>query len=176
MKRVLLTGAAGAIGSRLRRLLPRFYELVLTDLVPPSDLEPQEIFISAGLHDADAVERAAQGVDGIVHFGGHSVEAPWETILRSNVEGTYNLFEAARKQGVKRVVYASSNHAVGFYPRSTAIGTGILPLPDTRYGVSKAFGEAVGALYAYKYGLGVLCIRIGNVSDPPPMRGALPSG
>ncbi|MGO9462320.1 MAG: NAD-dependent epimerase/dehydratase family protein [Rhodomicrobium sp.] len=167
MKRVLLTGAAGAIGSRLRRLLLPFYELVLTDLVPPSDLEPQEIFIAAGLHDAAAVERAAQGVEGIVHFGGHSVEAPWKTILRSNIEGTYNLFEAARKQGVKRVVYASSNHAVGFYPRSTAIGTGIVPLPDTRYGVSKAFGEAVGALYAYKYGLGVLCIRIGNVSDAP---------
>ena len=105
-----------------------------------------------------------------------SAEAPWETILRSNIIGTHNLFEAARKQGVKRVVFASSNHAVGFYPRAQRIGPQVLPLPDTRYGVSKAFGESLGALYAYKYGLGVFCIRIGNVSGAPAMSGGSPSG
>ena len=167
MRRILLTGASGEIGSRLRLLLRPVYELVLTGLVPPANLEPDEIFIQADLADAAAVEAAAQGVEGIVHLGGQSGEAPWEPILRANISGTYNVYEAARRQGVKRVVFASSNHVVGFYPRSRRIGTDVLPLPDTRYGVSKAFGEALGALYAHKFGLGVFCIRIGNVSDAP---------
>ncbi len=167
MKRVLITGASGGVGSWLRKLLQPHYELVLTDLKPPSALEPHETFIAADLADAAAIERAAFGIEGIVHLGGQPVEAPWETILHSNIEGTYNLFEAARKQGVQRVVFASTNHAVGFYPRAQTIGTRALPLPDSRYGVSKAFGEALGALYAYKYGLGVLCIRIGNVGETP---------
>lgn len=167
MKRILLTGAGGAIGLRLRKLLPALYELVLTDLEPPADLEPHETFLAADLADAPAIERAAAGAEGIVHLGGQSLEGSWETILRSNIAGTYNLFEAARKQGVRRVVFASSNHVAGFYPREQTIGTQVLPLPDTRYGVSKAFGETLGALYAYKYGLGVFCIRIGNVSEVP---------
>ncbi len=165
--RILLTGAAGGIGSRLRSLLPPIYDLVLTDLAPPADLRPEETFIAADLADAGAIEQAATGVDGIVHLGGQSVEAPWETILRLNIIGAYNLFEAARKQGARRVVFASTNHVVGFYPRAEIIGPDVLPLPDSRYGVSKAFGEALGALYAKKYGLSVFCIRIGNVSDRP---------
>jgi uronate dehydrogenase len=167
MKRILITGASGGVGSWLRKLLQPHYELVLTDLRPPPALEERETFIAADLADAAAVERAAQGVEGIVHLGGQPVEAPWETILRSNIEGTYNLFEAARKQRVQRVVFASTNHAVGFYPRAQTIDARALPLPDSRYGVSKAFGEALGALYAYKFGLGVLCIRIGNVNEAP---------
>jgi uronate dehydrogenase len=167
MKRILITGASGGVGSWLRKLLKPHYELVLTDLKPPSALEPHETFIGADLADAAAIERAVQGVEGIVHLGGQPVEAPWQTILRSNIEGTYNLFEAARKQSVKRVVFASTNHAVGFYPRTQIIDAHALPRPDSRYGVSKAFGEALGALYAYKYGLGVLCVRIGNVNEAP---------
>ncbi len=165
--RILLTGASGGIGSRLRRLLPPLYDLVLTDLEPPSDLRPEETFIAADLADAAAIERAAAGIDGILHFGGQSVEAPWDTILRSNLIGTYNLFEAARKQKVGRVVFASTNHVVGFYPRAQTLGPQALPLPDSRYGVSKAFGEALGALYAFKFGLSVFCIRIGSVSERP---------
>jgi uronate dehydrogenase len=167
MKRILITGASGSVGSWLRKLLQPHYELILTDIKRPSILEPHETFIAADLADAAAVERAAQGVEGIVHLGGQPVEAPWETILRSNIEGAYNLFEAARKQGVRRVVFASTNHVVGFYPRAQIIDARALPLPDSRYGVSKAFGEALGALYAYKFGLGVLCIRIGNVNETP---------
>jgi uronate dehydrogenase len=167
VKRVLLTGASGAIGSRLRKLLAAHYELVLTDLAPPPALEPQETFIAADLADAAAIEGAVAGAEGIVHLGGLSSEAPWEAILHSNIVGTYNLFEAARKHGVERVVFASTNHVMGFYPREQTIGVEALPLPDTRYGVAKAFGEALAALYAYKHGLGVLCIRIGNVSDAP---------
>jgi len=165
--RILLTGAAGSIGSRLRRLLPPLYDLVLTDREPPSDLSPEETFIAADLADPSAIAHAVAGVDGILHFGGQAVEAPWETILHSNIVGTYNLFEAARKQSVRRVVFASTNHVVGFYPRSQTIGPQVLPLPDSRYGVSKAFGEALGALYAHKYAFSVFCIRIGSVSDCP---------
>ena len=106
-------------------------------------------------------------MEGIVHLGGHSVEGPWETILQSNIVGCYNLFEAARRKGVKRIVFASSNHAVGFYPRHRRIGTDVTVRPDSRYGVSKAFGEALGALYADKHGLRVLCLRIGHVLEAP---------
>jgi uronate dehydrogenase len=168
MRRVLLTGAAGGIGTRLRTLLkPLYPELILSDIRLPPDLRADERFIAADLAKLDEVEAAVHGVDGIVHLGGHSVEGPWETILGANIIGTYHLFEAARRQGVGRVVFASSNHAVGFYPRGRTIGTDVVLLPDTRYGVSKAFGEAVGALYAMKHGLGVLSIRIGNVADQP---------
>lgn len=168
MKKVLLTGANGGIGTRLRRLLPPVYsDLVLSDLKAPADLGPDETFVPADLSDFGAICRALEGVEGIIHLGGHSVEGPWETILGANIIGTYNLFEASRQAGVKRVVFASSNHAVGFYPRSEAIGVDEMVRPDSRYGVSKAFGEAVAALYAYKHGIGSLCIRIGNVDDRP---------
>ncbi len=168
MDRVLLTGAAGDIGGRLRKLLkPVYPELRLSDIKRPADLGNDEPFIAADLARIDEVEKAVDGVEGIIHLGGHSVEGPWETILQSNIVGCYNLFEAARRKGVKRVVFASSNHAVGFYPRHTHIGTDVTVRPDSRYGVSKAFGEAVGSLYADKHGLGVLCLRIGNVGDKP---------
>ena len=95
------------------------------------------------------------------------MEGTWDQIHQSNIIGCYNLFEAARKKGVKRVVFASSNHAVGFYPRHHRIGTDVTARPDSRYGVSKVFGEAVGALYADKHGLGVTCLRIGNFGEMP---------
>ncbi|HEV8389927.1 MAG TPA: NAD(P)-dependent oxidoreductase [Dongiaceae bacterium] len=168
MNRVLLTGASGGIGTRLRTLLPPHYpKLRLSDLKAPQDLRAEEEFVAADLADMAEVERAVDDVEGIIHMGGYSVEGPWETILASNIAGTYNLFEAARRKGVKRVVFASSNHVVGFYPRSQRLTTDVTALPDTRYGVSKACGEAIGALYAYKFGLQVLCLRIGNVSDQP---------
>ena len=168
MQTVLVTGAAGGIGARLRQLLKGVYrELRLSDIKRPSDLGPDETFVAADLASLAEVERAVAGVDGIVHLGGFSVEGPWETILQANIIGCYNLFEAARRQGVERVVFASSNHAVGFYPRQRRIGVDEPVRPDSRYGVSKAFGEALAALYAYKHGLRVTCLRIGNVGDVP---------
>ena len=168
MPRILLTGAAGGIGTSLRKLLPPIYpDLLLSDLKAPADLARGEKFKAADLADFAQVEAICDGVDGILHFGGFSVEGPWDAILHSNIIGCYNLFEAARKKGVKRVVFASSNHAVGFYPRHHRIGTDVTTRPDSRYGVSKAFGEALGAMYADKHGLRVTCLRIGNVGDKP---------
>ncbi len=168
MPRILLTGAAGGVGTRLRKLLPAVYpDLVLSDLKAPDDLSADETFIAADLADFAQVTRMVEGIEGIIHLGGFSVEGPWETILNANIIGAYNLFEAARLAGVKRIVFASSNHAMGFYPRGETVDTHALVRPDTRYGVSKVFGEALGSLYAFKYNLGVLCIRIGNVGEKP---------
>jgi uronate dehydrogenase len=168
MQTVLITGAAGGIGTRLRSLLKGAYpQIRLSDLAPPADLAADETFVAADLARMPDVERAVAGVDGIVHLCGFSVEGPWETILQANIVGCYNLFEAARRHGVERVVFASSNHVVGFYPRRRRIGVEQAVRPDSRYGVSKAFGEALAALYAYKHGLRVTCIRIGNFGDAP---------
>jgi len=168
MERVLITGAAGDIGSRLRVLLkPLYSQLVASDRIRPADLRPDETFIPADLADAAAVEGLCRGIDGIVHLGGKSIEGTWDEILQSNIVGAYNLFEGARKAGVKRIVFASSNHAVGFYPRTTTIPPDVIPRPDSRYGLSKVFGEGLGALYAMKHGIGVTSLRIGNVADAP---------
>jgi uronate dehydrogenase len=168
MNTVLITGAAGGIGTRLRTLLKGVYpHLRLSDKNTPPDLAPGEEFVAVDLADLAQVETIVAGVDGIVHLGGFSVEGPWETILSANIVGCYNLFEAARRAQVARVVFASSNHAVGFYERNRRIGTDAPVRPDSRYGLSKAFGEALGALYAFKHGMRVTCIRIGNFGDAP---------
>ncbi len=168
MKKVLVTGAAGDVGSRLRKLLPAVYpDIRWSDIRTPGDLAASEEFVAADLSKMDEVEKIVDGVEGIVHLGGFSVEGPWDTILQSNIVGTYNMFEAAYRAGVKRVVFATSNHAVGFYRRDQRIGVNVTVRPDSRYGVSKAFGEAIGAFYADKHGLRVTCLRIGNVGDAP---------
>jgi uronate dehydrogenase len=168
MRTVLVTGAAGGVGTRLRRLLKGIYPVLrLSDRIAPADLGADEIFVKADLAAMAEVERAVEGIDGIVHLGGHSTEGPWPAILDANIVGCYNLFEAARRAGVGRVVFASSNHAVGFYPRRRRIGVDAPVRPDSRYGVSKAFGEALAAFYAYKHGLRVTSLRIGNVGDAP---------
>lgn len=152
----------------IRPMLRDIYpEMVLSDIAPVDDLAANETFIEARLSDMAACERICEGVDGIIHLGGYSVEAEWETIHEANIVGCFNLFEAARRKGVKRVVFASSNHAVGFYRRTKRISTDQRVRPDGLYGVSKAYGEALGSLYADKYGLRVLSIRIGNVGMLP---------
>lgn len=167
MQKILITGAAGDVGTRLRKLLKGVYSLRVSDIRKPADLGADDEFVAADLGDYEQTKQITAGIDGIVHLGGYSVEGPWETIHKSNIVGCYNLFEAAYRSGVKRIVFASSNHAVGFYPRDRKIGVDVTLRPDSRYGVSKAFGEAVGALYADKHGLRVTCIRIGNVGDKP---------
>jgi uronate dehydrogenase len=111
--------------------------------------------------------KITKGVDAIVHLGGYSVEGPWKAIHEANILGCYNVFEAARKNGVKRILFATSNHAVGFYRRAQRIDHRVYIKPDSRYGVSKVFGEALGSLYADKYGMEVFLMRIGNVNPQP---------
>src|SRR5258708_31650524 len=174
MPRILMTGAAGGIGTSLRKLLPPVYpDILLSDLKAPADLGAHEKFKAADLADLAQVEAICEGVDGILHFGGYSVEGSWDDILQANIIGGYQLFEAARKKGVKRVVFASSNHAVGFYPRHHRIGTGVTARPDSRHGVSKVFGEAVGGLLASKPGLGGAGRRIANFGGIRVSRSAL---
>jgi uronate dehydrogenase len=168
MKKILVTGAAGGIGTRMRKLLPALYPSIRwSDIRKPDDLKPGEEFVAADLSDYAAVEKLTAGIEGIVHFGGYSIEGSWDTILSANIIGCRNMYEAAYRNGVKRVVFASSNHAVGFYPRKRKIGVDVTARPDSRYGISKAFGEAMGAFYADKHGLRVTCLRIGNFGDVP---------
>lgn len=168
MKKILITGAAGGVGAFLRKELAGRYALRLADLKQIEELGANEESVTADVSKFDDMLRAVDGVDGIVHLGAFSVEGNWDTILNANIVGTYNLFEAARLKGVKRIVFASSNHVIGFYRRDQRIDDTVYPKPDSRYGVSKVFGEALASLYADKYGAEVLCIRIGNVATKPP--------
>lgn len=167
VRRLLITGAGGDVGRRITPLLKAVYpEVILSDLKPFDD--PCGLpFRQANVTDRAAVDRAVAGIDGIIHLGGHPVDGPWDLIRDVNIDGCYNVFEAARAAGVTRIVFASSNHAVGFYPRSEKIPHDVTVLPDSRYGVSKAFGEALGAFYALKYGLKITSLRIGNVNERP---------
>ena len=167
MKTVLLTGAAGDVGSHLRRELAGRYRLRLSDIKPVANLGANEEFMPADISVMEQVTPLMRGVDAIVHLGGFSVEGPWEAIHQANIVGCYNVFEAARAQGVKRILFATSNHAVGFYRRDETIDHRVYPRPDSRYGVSKVFGEALGSLYADKYGMEVFNMRIGNVNPRP---------
>ena len=166
MKTILMTGAAGGVGTLLRRELYE-YSLRLTDLKSVDALRDNEDFVTCDITDLGAVSEAVAGCDGIIHLGGISDESSWDDILNANIIGCRNVYEAARSAGVKRVIFASSNHAVGFYRRDQTIDVDVASKPDTRYGVSKVFGEAMGALYAYKYGVSSLSIRIGNVDHRP---------
>jgi uronate dehydrogenase len=166
---ILITGAAGDIGSMLRpRLAAPGRTLRLLDTAPLTAGAGEEA-VRASVTDLDAMTAACQGADAVIHLGGITSEAPWPRILEVNIDGTYAVFEAARRAGVGRVVFASSNHAVGFSPRSEfPVPDYALPVPDTYYGVSKAAGEAIGALYHYRYGLDVICIRILTCKQRPP--------
>jgi uronate dehydrogenase len=166
--RVLLTGAAGNIGSCLRAgLRDGLRELRLSDVVPLSAAAPSETVALADLGDFSAVERAVSGVEAIVHLGAVPDEAPFSELAGPNLHGVYHVFEAARRCGVRRVVFASSNHATGFYPTSQRL-SGVEPVrPDGLYGASKAYGEALGRMYADRFGLSVISVRIGSFVERP---------
>jgi uronate dehydrogenase len=164
---VLITGAAGAIGTCLREGFgPLVDELVLTDV---RDVHPAEgeRFVRADLADRDAVKLAVEGVDAVVHLGAVPTEVNFDELVSSNLAGTFNVFEAARLSGVPRVVFASSNHATGFYPVKQTLRGDEPTRPDSLYGVTKVYGEALGRLYVDKFGLDVVCVRIGSFAERP---------
>jgi uronate dehydrogenase len=166
---ILITGAAGGVGTLMRpRLARRGRTLRLLDIAP-LEAEAGEEVVRASVTDLDALTEACEGVDALIHLGGISTEAAWDRILEVNIDGTYKVFEAARRAAVPRVVFASSNHVVGFHsPDEYPLAEEAQSLPDTYYGVSKATGEALGALYHHRYGLDVICIRILSCFAKPP--------
>ena len=174
--RVLVTGAEGTIGTAVREHLGGRYELSFLTLTPQDF--PSHV---ADLADLDAIRPAFENVDAVVHLAASAaIETPWDDVLHNNIVGTYNVFEAARQAEVSRVVFASSNHTVGMYEKDGAPAiydpddgrsydhTAELR-PDSLYGVSKAYGEALGRMYMERHGLRVFCLRIGAVraNDDP---------
>ncbi|HXX83935.1 MAG TPA: NAD(P)-dependent oxidoreductase [Casimicrobiaceae bacterium] len=170
MKRIVVTGAAGDAASQLRpHLLVRGYRLHCID-IGPTTTSRGETAVVADVTDRAAMTREFAGMDAVVHLAACTTDADWPDQVKLSVEGTIEVFEAARACGIERVVYASTNHVVGLYPRpphGPARGSREVLLPDSRYGVAKAFGESVSALFAYKYAMRVLVIRIGNVNSHP---------
>ncbi len=158
---IVITGAAGLIGSMLRpRLAAPGRTLRLLDIAPLT-AGPGEEAIQASVADMDAMTAACRGADAVIHLAGIPGEAAWDRILETNINGSYVAFEAARRAGTPRVIFASSNHAVGFTPRSAfPVPDYAFPAPDTYYGVSKAAGEALAAMYHHRYGLDAICLRI----------------
>ncbi len=173
-QRILITGAGGRMGRALRPRLARAGRtLRLTDRTPvdpAADRESVETVV-ADLTDLDAMTAAAAGCDAVVHLGGQATESDWPDVLGANVDGSHHVFEAARRSGVRRVILASSHHAAGMYERVEAPESGLpadVPArPDTYYGFSTAAKELLGRLYAERYGMDVIALRIGTFSQRP---------
>ncbi|MFF3456972.1 NAD-dependent epimerase/dehydratase family protein [Streptomyces sp. NPDC002730] len=165
---VVVTGAAGNIGSVVRQALrTEVSQLVLLDRVPLQQEAANEVVHTVDLRDAPAVEAALSGADAVLHLGGLPDEAPLPDLLEANVLGTHHVLEAARRTAIPRVVLASSNRVTGFYPTAHLTGPQEPVRPDGLYGVSKAAIEALGQLYADKFGLSVICLRIGSFEEAP---------
>jgi uronate dehydrogenase len=185
MKRVLVTGAAGALGRVLRERLPAHLAAQLPAQAPgaawcfrfsdraemapatPAETAAGSELVRCDLAQAADVRALLQGVHAVVHLGGRATEAPWAELISANLVGLINLYEAARVQGTERVLFASSNHAAGLYRRSQPIDHTAGARPDSRYGVTKAFGEDLAWLYAHKHGVKSLCLRIGSCAERP---------
>ncbi len=163
-KKVLITGAAGRIGSVIHHAFRDRYRLRLMyhNTVPP--VEGDEEVMVGSIADLAFLEEAVQGVDAIVHMAGNpSGKATWEAVLEANIQGTYCVYEAARRQGVKRIVFASTNHVTGYYEKEKIYTTPDMPeRPDSYYGASKALGEDLARYYVDAFGLEIFCLRIGS--------------
>lgn len=170
-KRILLTGAAGGLGRILRDRIKPWADVVrLSDL---SDMGPAgegEEVIRCDLSDKAAVLALMEGVDVVLHFGGISTEAPFDAIMQANILGVANLYEAVHKAGVKRVVFASSNHVMGYYRTTDMVDATMPPRPDSMYGVSKCFGESLSRYYFDRFGIETVCLRIGSSFPEPANR------
>ena len=167
-ERLLLTGAAGGLGRILRESLkPHVRRMRLSDVAALAPAGPDEETVSCDLADKGAVDRLVQGCDAIVHLGGISVERPFEEILEANIKGVFHLYEGARRHRVRRVVFASSNHVIGFHRQGEVLDADSPRRPDGYYGLSKSFGEDVARFYFDRYGIESVCLRIGS-SFPEP--------
>jgi len=166
---IVITGGSGRIGSMLRQRLARPARILrLLDITPAPSPGPDEEVVVASVTDMAAMSEALTGADAVIHLGGVASEAPWDKIFAINIQGTYTVFEAARRAGVPRVIFASSNHAVGFTPRSAFPAPDYaFPAPDTYYGVSKVTGEALASMYHDRYGLDAICLRILSCFERP---------
>lgn len=168
MKRLLITGAAGGLGSVMRTRLSHMADIIrVSDVADLGPAAENEEVVQCDLGDADSVMSLVKGCDGIVHLGGVSVERPFPQILRGNIEGVYNLYEAARANGQPRIVFASSNHVVGFHRQDTYLDSTDPMKPDGLYGVSKCFGEATASMYYSKFGQETAILRIGSCFEKP---------
>lgn len=169
--RILLTGAAGYLGREMRPRLKAYCDqLRLSDREPMAPATEGEETIVADLADRAAVLALLEGVDAVVHLGGVSTEQTWEAILDGNIVGMVNLYEAARRHGVRRIVFASSNHVTGFYRQDEVISPRDPVRPDGFYGLSKAFGENLAQLYWDRHGIETVSIRIGSSLPAPTTR------
>ena len=162
-KKVLITGAAGRIGRTLRNAFVGVYDLRLLYHSKVLPKEGDDEVVVGDLCDFDAMVEAVKGVDVVVHMAGIPGERAFEQLWTVNIQGTYHIFEAARQCGVNQIVFASTNHVTGFYEKDGVYVTPEMPVrPDSLYGVSKAFGEALGRYYVDQYGMSVHCLRIGS--------------
>ncbi|WP_421723593.1 NAD-dependent epimerase/dehydratase family protein [Bauldia sp.] len=168
MKRLLITGAAGKLGSMCRQRLTHLAETMrLSSRSDMGEAAPHEEIVKCDLADGAAVDALVDGCDGIVHLGGQATESNWEVVRNANIDGMFNLYEAARKHGNPRIVYASTNHTIGFYRQTERIDAASPTRPDSLYGVSKVFGEALASMYHDKFGIETACVRIGSCFPQP---------
>jgi uronate dehydrogenase len=168
LNRLLITGAAGGLGKVSRERLKGFAKtLRLSDVSPMGEAAPHEELVPCDLGDKAAVHALVDGCDGILHLGGVSVEDTFDKILNANIVGATNLYEAARKTLKPRILFASSNHAVGFYRQSEVIDASVRLRPDGLYGLSKYYGEGLASLYHDKFGIETAIVRIGSCFSEP---------
>jgi uronate dehydrogenase len=176
-KEIVITGAAGRIGGVLRFGLRNSYQLRLTyhkkPIIPVND----EKAVFCDINDLESCKSAIKGAKGVIHLAADPrVSAPWNSVLHNNIIGTFNVFEASRICGVKKIVFASSNHVTGFWEVKNVYTTPDMSTrPDSNYGVSKAFGEALGRYYSDEFGISIICLRIGSFlgEEHPRLNGRL---
>ena len=167
-RRILLTGAGGNLGRRLRERLHAFADIVrLADVADIGPAGPGEEVVQCDLADRDQVLRMCDGVDAVLHFGGVSTEVEFAPIMQANILGLVNLYEAVHKLGIRRVVFASSNHTMGMYETSERVDAGMLPRADGYYGLSKVWGENLSRYYWDRFKVETVCIRIGYCFPEP---------
>ncbi len=169
MKKIVLTGANGNLGQELRGMLAGLCdELISTDIADGvGDLLDNETFVQADLSEMDQVRPLLEGADMVVHFGAIVDELPFDQMWGPNFMGSYNIWESARQLGVRRIVYASSIHAMGMYPKTTRIDTEMPHRPDTYYGFAKCFTEDLGRMYWEKEGIESVHLRIYSATSKP---------